>query len=281
MLGSALANYLNEDYNVYGIGSKEYEKLGFNYKAFDLNQNGYDKIIKWSKPNIIIHCAALTNIDYCQENSFEAFNINSFSVKKLIDFTDEDVMIFYISTDAVFPSKLHLAKENDYKSPENNYGKSKELGEFFLLNSKSKYLIIRTTIVGINPNNNNYGLVSWILNSIDEKKSIRLFEDVFFTPITIWDLIKEIKFLMKKKNIDQKILHIAGKEIVSKYQFGISLARNLSLNMDLIQKGKISEFTLRNNRSFDQTLSCELYEEKFKRELPNLNQTIESIIKNI
>ena len=73
-------------------------------------------------------------------------------MQKILKATDPSVGIIYISTDAVFPSSLHMAKHTDCTQPESVYGKSKELAEFFLLNSDRKYTIIRTTIVGLNEN---------------------------------------------------------------------------------------------------------------------------------
>ena len=131
MLGSSLASELSKSHEVFGTGNSKVN-LPFNYKPFDLAEESYKTLIEWSKPDFIIHCAALTNGNYCENNALEAFTINAYSVKKLLDATPENVKIIYISTDAVFPSKIHLAKENECTSPESVYGKSKELGEFFL-----------------------------------------------------------------------------------------------------------------------------------------------------
>ena len=132
MLGATLVNFFLKDYNVFGTGATDFENTDFNYMKFDLASDSYEDLITWSKPNIIIHCGALTNGNYCEENPTKAFNVNGVSVQKFLKATISNVKIIYISTDAVFPSKLNLAKESDCVYPENVYGKSKELGEFFL-----------------------------------------------------------------------------------------------------------------------------------------------------
>lgn len=280
MLGSSLAIELSRSHNVYATGNSKIS-LPLNYKIFDLSNECYKELIDWSQPELIIHCAALTNGNYCQNNPLEAFNVNGCATKKLMDASADDVKIMYVSTDAVFSSSLHMAKETDCPSPENVYGKSKELGEFFLLNSNRDYLILRTTIVGLNAYGDKKGFVEWILNSVKSKENISLFDDVLFTPISIWDFILEIGFLIDQDSYKSKVLHLAGGEANTKYEFGKTLLEELSLETTYIKKGYISKFTDRAKRSNDQSLDCSHYQKENKRKLPNLKETIISLKKNI
>ena len=186
-------------------------------------------------------------------NPLEALNVNGLSVNNLLNSTDSNVKIIYISTDAVFPSNLHLAKEKDCVHPENIYGKSKEMGEFFLLNSVRDYLIVRTTIVGLNENKSKSGFVEWIINSSKNNETISLFEDVVFNPISIWDLAEELKYLIVEDKIDSEILHIAGNEICTKYEFGKLLLEELKLPTLNVSKGSIKAFKDRAKRCSDQS----------------------------
>ncbi len=276
MLGSSLSLALSKRYNVFGTDNS-INSLPIKFKLFDLSSKSYKELIDWAKPEIIIHCAALTDGNFCEINFQDAFNINGYSVKKLLDSTDDNVKIIYISTDAVFSSKLNLAKETDNKVPENIYGKSKELGEFFLINSNRNYLILRTTIVGINVNNLNNGFVEWILSTVKNNQNVTLFTDVLFNPISIWDFIEEIIFLVKSNKYYNNIFHLCGTEPVTKYRFGIELIEEFNLNKDFIIKSKISEFKARAKRSTDQTMDCSKYINLTNRTLPKLSETIKSI----
>lgn len=278
MLGATLATTLSSEHEVYGTGSSKIE-LPFDYKAFDLGEPSYQPLIEWSQPDLVIHCAALTQGNYCQNNSLEALLINGYAVKKLIDATCPRTKILYISTDAVFPSKLHLAKENDPTSPESVYGKSKELGEFFLLYSDRDFLILRTTIVGFNNFTTKQGFLEWIINSSKAKQKISLFDDVLFNPISIWDFVKEIQFLVGLSTYEKNILHVTGREFTTKYNFGINLLKELSLSSEYVEKGYIANFSDRAKRSNDQTLSTDLYQHLYQRKLPTLQETIKSISK--
>ena len=276
MLGSSLCLKLSENHEVFGTGSSKIN-VPFRYKLFDLLNENYVELINWSNPDLIIHCAALTDGNYCQQNYLEAFNINSFSVQKLLDSSNESVKIIFISTDAVYPSELNLAKETDLTSPENVYGKSKELGEFFLRMSNRMFLIIRTTIVGQNIYSNKVSFVDWIIQSVLSKKDIGLFEDVLFTPISIWSFIDELNHIIKLNLINCETINLAGSESISKYLFGKLLVENFTFDSNYIKKSFISQFSLRSGRSNNQTMDSSKYEKIFTRKLPNINQTIQNI----
>ncbi len=280
MLGATLVDQLKNQFNIYATGNSFFERQHANYKKFDLKSDSYKEIINWSKPDIIIHSAALTNGNFCEENPNDAFIINGISVKKFLNATNNNVKIIYISTDAVFPSFLHLAKELDCVSPENIYGKSKELGEFFLKTStKRNYTIIRTTIVGLNLNKSKTGFVEWIINNAKNNKDVGLFTDVLFTPISIWELVNEIQFLIKTDNINSETIHIAG-ELCSKYEFGLKLLNSLNISIENLSKTLISLFNYRAKRSNDQSLDSSFYFKKYNRKSLDLESTILNIKKN-
>ena len=93
-----------------------------------------------------------------------------------------------------FPDSSPPPNENSKKAPLNIYGKSKDKAEEFL--SKHHHLIIRTTIVGLNTNVLKQSFAEWIINSLRKNISLNLFEDVYFNPITIWHLGKQIEKLI-------------------------------------------------------------------------------------
>jgi dTDP-4-dehydrorhamnose reductase len=271
MLGSSLSKILSKHFNVFRTGRSEPAFNESNYLKFDLSSKNFNKLIEWSNPDIIIHCAAEINGNICQNNPINAFELNSFSLQKILESTSKEVKIIYISSDAVFSENSFNSKENDKTNSSSFYGKSKELGEFFLLSSKRNTCIIRTTIVGLSEKKQSF--VDWIIDSSLRNNKIQLFSDVKFNPISVWDLSNEIMFIIKN-NLNEKILHISGNEVSTKYEFGINLLKSLNLQTSNIDKGSISDFADRAKRSHDQTLSCEYYKKKYKRKLPSINETI-------
>ena len=277
MLGATLVNILKDNYNIFATGNSSFKQQHSQYMKFDLKDGFYQDLIDWSNPDLIIHCGALTDTNICEKKPSLAFEVNGVSIYKLLCATKNHVQIIYISSDAVFPTSSHLAKETDLVSPENVYGKSKELGEFFLNTSENrKYTIVRTTIVGLNMNQNKTSFVEWIINSIKQNKDLGLFSDVLFSPISIWSLAEEIKFLIETNNINCETLHISG-ELCSKYEFGIKLLKNLNLSSKKVSKTSISSMKNRAGRSNDQSLDSSHYQKHYNRKLLNLDQTILNI----
>ena len=150
MLGAALVNELSDAFDIYATGNSNFERQYQKYLKFDLAEESYDRLIEWSNPDIVIHCAALTDGNECEKDPIRANLINGISVEKILLSTSNRTRIIYISTDAVFPSSLSMASESDGTSPQSSYGKSKELGERILLKSGRNHQIIRTTIIGSN-----------------------------------------------------------------------------------------------------------------------------------
>lgn len=277
MLGATLVNEFRNTFNVFATGNSYYNDSQVSYKIFDLRSESYSELIEWSNPDVIVHCAAITDGFFCENNPMDAFDINGISVQKLLNATADNVKIIYISTDAVFPAATHLATEKDFVSPENVYGKSKEIGEFFLHTSQNrKYTVIRTTIVGYNINREGNSFVEWIINSALRNQNITLFEDVIFSPITIWHLAEEIRYIIEN-DIDCLKLHISGSSC-SKYEFGKELLISLGLDESIVTPTSINTMNNRSNRSCDQTIDSAYYQKKFNRKLPSIKETIDNII---
>ena len=280
MLGNALFEELSTSFEIYLTGSQPQSVINYkNYFQFDLSNQNYEELIFWSNPEIIIHCAAIIDSNYCEKFPRIAFEINSFSITKFIEVLPPSTRFIYISSDAVFPSSMHFPAENELTYAESVYGKSKELGEFFLLNSSIEYTIIRTTVVGYNFKRENFSLAEWIISSAKNGKKISLFEDVMFTPISIWDFAKQIKLVLKSKYIKQR-LHLAGTEICSKYDFGIKLLNSIGASIENVSKGTIDKMPSSANRSRDQSLNCNYYQSSENIILPDINQTINSLKEN-
>ena len=276
MLGATLVNKWFERYEIFATGKDNFRNNpAKNFMSFDLLSKSYDALMSWAKPDVIVHCAAITNVDYCEENTDQTMAVNAESVKKLLKYCSDTRLIF-ISSDSVFPDGVYLASEQDQTSPENIYGKSKEVGEKYINNALGSHLAIRTTIVGENINPSKRGFLEWIVNSIKNGKEITLFDDAFFTPITTWHLTNELEWIIE--NNISGIIHIAGGEPISKYDFGMRICEGLGLDTVLIKKGSIDDAQFNARRSKDQTMDSCYYLRISNRVLPDMDQTILSII---
>ena len=271
MLGWQLYKTLNKKNNVYSLSSNTSRKKT-NLK-FDLKKSNYKIIKNLVDPNVIIHCAAETNIDKCEIDKKNCKKINFDSIKKLINLFPDSKFIF-ISSDSVYSGKKPH-KERHHKLPLNNYGLLKLKAENFIRKNLKNYFIIRTTPVGLPGINKKKTFVSWIIEGALKEKNLNLFEDVFFSPISINYLAKEIKFIISKNIIGT--FNISSSNSISKYHFAKKLCKNLNLNSENIKRSKISEAKLNAKRNNSQVLDCSLYQKKFARKLPSVSLTINDI----
>ena len=217
MLGANIVKNLSHKYDIFFTDKTNFQnKYAEKFIPLNLLDKSYKNISKKVFPEVIIHCGAITDVDFCEKNKKKAFGVNALSVRKFLKFFPNSRLI-HISSDAVFPDNLHLATEKDVTKPSNIYGLSKLIGENEIKNSGAPHLSIRTTIVGLNINPKKQSFIEWIINSIRAEKNINLFNDVF-TPISVYDFIHELDWIIN--NPLSGIIHLSGEEVVSKSDFG-------------------------------------------------------------
>ena len=278
MLGAALVDKWKDKFDIFATGRKNFSGNRANFfKLYDFLGESYDNLMEWAEPDVIVHCAAITNVDYCQNNPDQAITVNAESVNKFLQSRVASRLIF-ISSDAVFSDGIHMASEKNKTEPENVYGTSKSIGEKYICDSGGHHVAIRTTIVGKNINFAYQSFVEWIINSVKDGKEITLFDDAIFTPITIWSLADELEWIIE--NDCSGIIHIAGTEAISKYDFGRKICDGLGLDSSLILSGSIDLVPFEAKRSKDQTLDSSYYQQLSGRTLPTTAETIDLIIQN-
>ncbi|MBI2082683.1 MAG: dTDP-4-dehydrorhamnose reductase [Deltaproteobacteria bacterium] len=105
------------------------------------------KAVRELKPDFVINTAAFLNVDKCEEEWREAFEVNAFAVKNLAETCrDQNAVLVSISTDYVFDGKKGLPyTEEDLPNPLNNYGLSKLLGEYFVQMIAPRHFIVRSS----------------------------------------------------------------------------------------------------------------------------------------
>jgi len=277
MLGGTLVKYFTPQYDVFATSNQLNLPYANKHMVFDLNDKDYSSLIEWSRPDVIIHTAALTNGNLCDTNPELAIRTNSLVLDKLALAIDISTRLFHISTDAVFSEEASNSNERDTTSSDSVYGKSKELGEFFLKLRSHNFTIVRTTIVGLNQLEERNGFTEWIINSAKESQNIGLFDDVKFTPITCIHLAEMLKVILENGLFKNEIVHIGSSEIYTKYDFGVSLLKAVGFSGENVYPSKLSQFKGRAKRSMDQSLDSSYFERVTGIKLPNLEKTIQQL----
>ena len=189
-----------------------------------------DNIISVEKPNVVIHCAAYTDVDKAEEDIEKARLINKFGTENIAKACakNECAMIF-ISTDYVFAGdSIKLYKPTDSTAPLNNYGLTKLEGEDAVRKFCPKHYIIRTSwLFGIHGVN----FVETMI-SLAGKSEIKVVDDQIGCPTWAVDLSKEILRLIDAKK-DYGTYHICGSGVTSWYGFAKEIFVQCGLDVNL------------------------------------------------
>ena len=181
LLGSNLARFFKTKYEILGLYNEHKIKLG-DIKLANcnlLNTGNIKNVMREFSPGIIVHCAAMTNIDECERNQGLARHVNVTVTKDIVDSIGQnDTYLIYISTDSVYEGSKGDYAEDDEINPKNFYGLSKYEGELEV-NKHQNSLILRTNFFGWNVQNKK-SLAEWILNELKANRKINGFKDAYF-----------------------------------------------------------------------------------------------------
>jgi dTDP-4-dehydrorhamnose reductase len=276
LLGMAVVLRARElGYEVAGLFHKHSIQVGgVGCWSLDLaDTQASETLIRRLRPTTIIHCAAATNVDWCEENPVLAEQLHVSASAHLARIAGElGSRLVYVSTDSVFDGGRGNYSENDATTPLNVYAASKLRGEQETLRNYSKALVTRVNIYGWNGQNKE-SLAEWILHRLERGEPVPGFTDVYFTPVLVQDLA-EILFCMLERNL-QGLYHVAGSERVSKYEFARRIARVFALNELLVTPSTLASAKLRAPRPADTSLSTSKVAQALSRTMPNLHEGLQ------
>jgi len=251
MLGSHLAEKLSQSgHQTWATGKGECRlpshilHTNFIYQSLDITQkDAVDQIINLIKPDVIVHAAAMTQVDDCEQNMSLSYSVNVDGTRHLLE-SAEDVNSRFclISTDFVFSGASGPYTENDPTGPVNYYGQTKELAEQLVMSSRLNWSIARTVLLyGKADPSKRSNFIYWVKQNLEAGKPIKVVNDQIRTPTFIPDLANGIGLMIEKGA--RGIFHLSGKDILTPYEMAILIAKHLHLNESLIEPVDASIFT--------------------------------------
>jgi dTDP-4-dehydrorhamnose reductase len=207
----------SNNFSVYGL-DKIADKRIPNENQFigDLTDDEFlTGVLKTCKPNIIIHCAAIVNLQTCETDKELANSVHVESTRVMANFNSIKSKLIYVSTDSVFDGEKGNYLETDETCPLNYYAKSKILGED-AAKINPNHLVIRTNIFGYNiPLKKS--IVEWAIENFNQENKVSGFTDIIFNAIYTKHFAK-ILFKLVENDIIGTI-NLASSNIMSKYSF--------------------------------------------------------------
>lgn len=253
MLGSNLAAEIGERYKIFGTYRSHPNPALKDQLKIDLTDFGKVRGMADSvNPDFVVHCAAITNVDMCEENYTLAHITNAVATENLISSFNAKTKFIYISSDSVFDGKRGNYSETDTPSPVNNYAKSKLEGEHFVEKLSGNYVVIRTNLFGWN-RVKNLSFAEWIYKSLLQEKPIRMFTDVTFSPIFATTLSSLIDILLNIDYVGR--LNIGSSNSINKYNFGLYLAKLFNFDTSLIAPVSVDSFEFKAKRPKNTSLN--------------------------
>jgi len=205
------------------------------------------------RPRVIVHCAAATNVDWCEDHPEQAIHINTRASALLAEIASAlNARLLYVSTDLVFDGKKGGYVETDAPAPLNVYANSKLAGERETLLRNPSALVIRVNIYGWNAQDKQ-SLAEWILGRLEKGADVPGFTDVFFTPILVNHLVP-ILFQALQQEL-AGLYHVSGSERISKFEFARRLAIVFGFDPGRVAPCQVKDMKLRAARPLDISLN--------------------------
>lgn len=167
----------------------------------------------------VLHTAAMTNVDQCEDNKIAAYNINALSTLLLATAANRmNAHFIYLSTDYIFSGEQGPYLEDAIPNPINSYGSSKLTGERFARSALDPKLltILRTCVLYDKPGVSN-NFIQWLYDKGSKGEPVKVIDDQYVTPTYVPDLARWIIDSIDRQSYTDGIYHLAGPEFISRY----------------------------------------------------------------
>jgi dTDP-4-dehydrorhamnose reductase len=268
LLGLSFGLQYCDQHEIIGIANEHpLQGLPFELRQVDLAQpDAAQKLVAELRPEIVLHCAALANIDRAESHPALAQRINAqvpgefaASVRKT------GGKLIHISTDSVFDGQRGDYRENDEPNPINVYARTKLAGEKAVLQANPDAIVARVNFYGWSLSGKR-SLGEIFFHTLSAGKTMFGFTDVYFCPLQV-NVLSEILLEMAARQLTG-LYHVVSREALTKYDFGVRIARLFDLDETQIQPVSWKDAGLKAARSPNLTLKCDKLARAFGRDLP-------------
>jgi dTDP-4-dehydrorhamnose reductase len=234
---------LNSYFDLYGFCRhwpfKKNKKI---IESRDISTNNIKKVIDNIKPNIIINCIGMGNVDLCETHQKKARLINYKFTKELIALTNKlNVKLIQFSSSLIYDGKADCYTEDSIANPLSYYGRLKKEADKYIKENSSNYILIRpTTLFGIKEDFHRDNPVNFIVNKIANNENLYLIDDDLTNFLFIDDLIICINQLIIS-NVNGEF-NIGGNESISRYELGLRIKSIMNRDSYNIRKTNSNEF---------------------------------------
>jgi dTDP-4-dehydrorhamnose reductase len=229
--------------------------------------------IEAARPEAIIHCAAIANINAAEQQPELALRLNGKVPGELAGAAAcWKIPFLHISTDAVFNGQTGGYIETDATDPLSTYARSKLAGEKAVLAANPDAIVARTVFFGWSLSGKR-SLAEFFFNNLEAGNPINGFEDTFFCPLYVETLAETLLEMLGAKL--SGVYHVVGSESLSKFDFGQRIARRFGLDADLIRPVRAAGLDIGAPRSSNLALINDKLQAALGHPLPKVDEGLD------
>jgi len=217
---------------------------GYRYEAMDItDREQVLRVIGEVQPDVVIHTAAMTNVDQCEAEKEACWAQNVKAVEYLVEACRQTgAFLEHVSTDFIFDGTAGPYDEEAAANPISFYGWSKYAAEKVVMHSGIRWAIARTVLVyGIAHDMSRTNIILWVKKSLEEGKTIKVVTDQWRTPTLAEDLATGCYLIAEQEA--GGVFNISGADFLTPYEMAIATADYFGLEKSLITQADSSTFT--------------------------------------
>jgi dTDP-4-dehydrorhamnose reductase len=275
LLGISVALEAARDHEVFGVVNNTPLKTS-SFKVFKadlLVPNTCQQLFDDIQPDWVIHCAALADIDACEADPAQARQLNTEIPAELaLIVARGGARMLHVSTDAVFDGQKGDYTEQDAPNPLSVYARTKLDGERAVSDVNPEAIVARVNLYGWSTSGDR-SLAEFFFNNLEAGKRLNGFDDVYFCPLNAVDL-GQIFLRMLELNLNG-LYHVVSSKCLTKYDFGVRIARIFGFNPDSIIPISVVDSSLNAPRSPRLTLRSDKLASQLGKKTPDINSGLQ------
>ncbi|MHB8540298.1 MAG: SDR family oxidoreductase [Candidatus Acidiferrales bacterium] len=276
LLGSNLIRQAVGSYAVIGWAQSAANiSAGCAVEYFDLTHTDLTlERLRELRPDVIVHCAAMTDVEQCEREPKIARAINVDATRTLAQWSAQHGAHFvFISTDSVFDGRCGHYGEDDEPAPINEYARTKLAAEKVARECHSDALILRTTFYGWSAGRK-ASLGEWMFKTLVRREPLAAFPDVRFNPLLVNDLARIILDMIARQAAG--LFQAAARSECSKYEFALLIAEMFGFGAHEVRPTSVEDFGFHARRPKNTTLAVDKITQFLDREMPSVEEGLRS-----
>jgi dTDP-4-dehydrorhamnose reductase len=276
LLGINLAMQASQQHTVFGtVNSHALSTDAFSVLQTDLSAPGaVERLLDDAQPDWVIHCAALADVEACESDPLRARQLNSELPEKLARHVARGgARMVHLSTDSVFDGQRGNYSEEDAPNPINVYARTKLEGEVAVASTNPQAIIARVNLYGWSLTGKR-SLAEFFYNNLSAGRQVLGFTDVYFCPLLANELGNILLKMLEMRL--SGLYNVVSRECISKYEFGVRLARKFGLPEELIQPESVVQGGLAAARSPNLTLRTDKITRALGEAPPGIDSALNS-----